>query len=94
MNFFVHNPSRNHPQLPRARGGGGTWIPNQGLEGGVRLKAEKKIVTLVSMAEVVVDVPEGTSDGPAGDQDFKMCLSCRKYFHGCEIRVRESQRPQ
>ena len=56
-------------------GGGGMRIPNQGLEGveggrGVRLKAEKNIVTSpILMAEVVVDVPKGTSDGSPGVQD-------------------------
>jgi hypothetical protein len=48
------------------QGGGGTWIPNQGLGGGVRPKAEKKKVTSpILMAEVVADMPEGTSDGSA-----------------------------
>ena len=52
------------------QGGGGTRIPNQGLEGGVQPKAEKKKVTPpILMAEVVVDVPKGTSDGSPGVQD-------------------------
>ena len=51
------------------QGGGGTRIPNQGLEGGVWPKAEKKIVTSpILMAEVVVDVPKGTLDGSPGVQ--------------------------
>jgi len=42
------------------------WIPNQGLGGGARPKAEKKKVTSpILMAEVVADVPEGTPDGSA-----------------------------
>ena len=46
------------------QGGGRTRIPNQGLEGGVQPKAEKKNVTSpILMAEVVVDVPKGTLDG-------------------------------
>ena len=46
------------------QGGSGTWVPNQGLGGGVRPKAEKKKVTPInSMLEVVSDVPLATSDG-------------------------------
>ena len=52
------------------QGGGGMRILNQGLEGGVQPKAEKKIVTSpILMAEVVVDVPKGTLDGSPGFQD-------------------------
>ena len=59
---------------------GGTRIPNQGLEGGVRPKAEKKIVTSpILMVEVVVEVPKGTLDG----SKFRMCLSRYSYFIGC-----------
>ena len=39
-------------------------IPNQGSEGGGLAEGRKKKVTSpILMAEVVVDVPEGTSDG-------------------------------
>ena len=42
----------------------------KGWRGGVRPKAEKKIVTSpILMAEVVVDVPKRTSDGSPGVQD-------------------------
>ena len=55
----------------KKQGGGGTRIPNQGLGGGgVRPKAEKKIVTSpILMAEVVVDAPKGTLDDSPGVQD-------------------------
>jgi hypothetical protein len=44
------------------QGGGRMWIP-KGWRGGVRPKAKKKIVTfLISMAEAVVNVSEGTLD--------------------------------
>ena len=52
----------------RAQGGGRTRIPHQGLEGGVRPKAEKKVTSPILMAEVVVDVPKRTSDGSTGVQ--------------------------
>jgi hypothetical protein len=62
-----HSLARN---ASRRQGGGGTRISNQGSEGGgVRPKAEKIIVTSpILMAEVVVDVPKGTSDGSPGVQ--------------------------
>ena len=42
----------------------------KGRRGGVWPKAKKKIVTPpILMAEVVVDVPKGTSDGSPGVQD-------------------------
>ena len=41
----------------------------KGWKGGVRPKAEKKNVTSpILMAEVVIDVPKGTSDGSTGVQ--------------------------
>ena len=52
-----------------AQGGGGTRIPHQGLEVGVWLKVEKKVISPILMAEVVVDMPNGTSDGSTGVQD-------------------------
>ena len=51
------------------QGGGGTRIPHQGLEGGVRPKAEKKKSDLTDFdGGMVVDVPKGTSDGSTGVQ--------------------------
>ena len=42
----------------------------KGWRGGVWPKAEKKKVTSpILMAEVIVDVPKGTSDGSPGVQD-------------------------
>ena len=42
----------------------------KGWRGGVQPKAEKKIVTSrILMAEVVIDVLKGTSDGSPGVQD-------------------------
>ena len=58
------------PTMPSTQGGGRMRIPNQGLEGAVWPKAKKKIVTSpILMAEVVVDMPKGTSDGSPGVQD-------------------------
>ena len=58
--IIQHNPRgwRNEDPEPRVGGGGD------------RPRAEKKIVTSpILMAEVVIDVPKGTSDGSPGVQD-------------------------
>jgi len=52
---------------PKAKGVAERGSRTKGWWGGVRPKAEKKIVTSpILMAEVVVDVPKGTSDGSPG----------------------------
>ena len=62
-----------------AQGGGGTWIPNQGLGGGGSgRRPKKKIVTSpILMEKVGIDVPKGTS---GRFLEFKMCLSSHSYF--------------
>ena len=40
----------------------------KGWKGGVRPKAKKKVTSPILIAEVVVDVPKGTSDGSTGVQ--------------------------
>ena len=46
-----------------AQGGGGMWIPNQGWDGGVRPKAEKKKVTpTILMVQLTTPATEMVSD--------------------------------
>ena len=62
--LLVLSPRGWQNEDPEPRVGGGVWP-----------KAEKKIVTsLILMAEVVVDMPKGTSDGSPGVQDVLKSL--------------------